>query len=109
MATPHVAGAAALLLQYHPDWTPQMVKSALMSTSKDLSLSVWNQGAGRIEVYEASQAEIVTYPSSLSFGSVTSSDASQNFTIQNLGSDNLAADLENLPGWGIALQALSTT
>ena len=33
MATPHVAGAAALLLQRHPSWTAWNVKSALMSTA----------------------------------------------------------------------------
>ena len=33
MAAPHVAGAAALLLQRHPSWSPRQVKSALVSTA----------------------------------------------------------------------------
>ncbi|MDG4804032.1 S8 family serine peptidase [Micromonospora sp. WMMD980] len=33
MASPHVAGAAALLLEAHPGWTPQQVRDSIVDTS----------------------------------------------------------------------------
>ncbi|MFE9473261.1 S8 family serine peptidase [Streptomyces griseofuscus] len=58
MATPHVAGVAALLAQEHPDWTGAQLKDALMSTSEQLGLSAYTVGAGRVSVPDAVQATV---------------------------------------------------
>ncbi|MEU2288964.1 S8 family serine peptidase [Streptomyces sp. NPDC013178] len=54
MATPHVAGAAALLAQQHPDWSARQLKDALISTSRTISgTKVTEQGGGRVDVAAA--------------------------------------------------------
>lgn len=54
MATPHVAGAAALLRQQHPDWTGVDLKAALMSSAvPNPASSVWEQGVGEADVARA--------------------------------------------------------
>ncbi|WP_299742471.1 S8 family serine peptidase [uncultured Rossellomorea sp.] len=60
MAAPHVAGAAALLLQENPDLKPEDVKTALMNTADEVKgdTSVFERGAGRIDVYEAMHADV---------------------------------------------------
>ena len=75
MATPHVAGAAALLIARHPDWTPAEVKSALMSTAgpawgdtaRTQEASVLLEGAGLANVPRADDPKLFTTPVSLSF------------------------------------------
>jgi len=58
MATPHVAGVAALLAQAHPDWTGAQLKDALMSSSKRLDDSTYAVGSGRVSVPDAIAAKI---------------------------------------------------
>jgi len=53
MATPHVSGAAALLLEAFPGATPYTVKSAIMLGADDLNLDPMAQGAGRLNVKKA--------------------------------------------------------
>ncbi len=56
MATPHAAGAAALLLQAQPDLKPLQVKARLMNTAIDLGASAYAQGSGRADVWQARNA-----------------------------------------------------
>ncbi|MFE1547447.1 S8 family serine peptidase [Streptomyces sp. NPDC058718] len=58
MATPHIAGVAALLAEKHPDWTGAQLKDALMSSSKTLDASAYALGAGRVDVAAAISANV---------------------------------------------------
>ncbi|MFF0339591.1 S8 family serine peptidase [Kribbella sp. NPDC004875] len=60
MATPHVAGAAALLVQEHPDWTGEQIKSALVSTAKPLAgETAYQVGGGRLDVPAAAFGKVI--------------------------------------------------
>ncbi|TFG31878.1 hypothetical protein EU528_04910 [Candidatus Thorarchaeota archaeon] len=50
MATPHVAGAVALLLEAHPGANPDMIKANLMANAKDIGLPTTEQGAGLVDL-----------------------------------------------------------
>ena len=51
MSSPHIAGLSLLIKQKHPDWTPDMVKSAMMTTAYDLKSGSdpFAQGAGQVD------------------------------------------------------------
>jgi subtilisin family serine protease len=60
MATPMVAGAAAVLLQRHPTWTPDQLKAALAGTADPHpGFGPYEQGSGRIDVAEALGSAVV--------------------------------------------------
>ena len=66
MSSPHVAGLAALLKDLHPDWTPMMIKSALMTSSGDVldgpntnQLVIFRQGAGHVAPNAATDPGLV--------------------------------------------------
>ncbi|HEX8868559.1 MAG TPA: S8 family serine peptidase, partial [Lentzea sp.] len=69
MATPHVTGAAALLVQQHPSWKAPELKAALMNAATPLpSLSVYKQGTGRLDVGRAVSSPVRASVGSVSFG-----------------------------------------
>ncbi|WP_426362105.1 S8 family peptidase [Streptomyces sp. E-08] len=72
MATPHVAGAAAILAQQHPDWTGAQLKEHLTSTAKGLDggYSPYEVGSGRLDVAAAVRTT-VRGTGSLFFGNYT--------------------------------------
>jgi thermitase len=53
-ATPHVAGAAALMLSLNPALSPSQIKTILSSTADNINDA--RQGAGRLNVYRAVSA-----------------------------------------------------
>lgn len=55
MATPMVSGAAALIKQAHPNWTPQQIKDAIKTGATPLSneWDLYAQGSGRINLFKS--------------------------------------------------------
>ncbi|MBT2680296.1 S8 family serine peptidase [Bacillus sp. ISL-35] len=95
MASPHVAGAAALLLEKHPQWSTEDVKAALMNTADDVidpatgKVYAHNtQGAGSIRVVDALNTKTLIAPGSHSFGKFVKDSGKQvernSFEIKNL-------------------------
>ena len=83
MATPHLAGSAAIVRQQHPTWTAAQVRSAIVNTAerdavKDfqtgtkLVSDVNIKGAGRENLEQAVGATVALDPVSVSFGAVPS-------------------------------------
>ncbi|MDR3082351.1 MAG: S8 family serine peptidase, partial [Streptomyces sp.] len=63
MATPHVAGAAAIVKQRHPDWSAQQIKAALVSSAdSDIPGDVRETGGGRLDVKAAIDQSVLSAP-----------------------------------------------
>lgn len=94
-ATPMVAGAAAILRQLHPGWTPDQIKGLLVGTAAKTPLDgaqaarVTQVGNGRLDLAAAVGSELAFSPVSWSLGPLQSSQVaevpSRQFRLTNLG------------------------
>ncbi|WP_433528315.1 S8 family peptidase [Micromonospora sp. CA-263727] len=70
MATPHVAGAAAILKQQHPSWTAARLKAALVTTARAATYPAAQGGAGRVDVARVTSQQAYGVPAALNLGAV---------------------------------------
>jgi len=97
MATPHLAGTAAVVRAQHPDWSAAEIRSAIVNTAKrnvvheldGVAIADVNVvGAGRLDVQNAVEATIALDPVSVSFNAVPSGSGQSrtvNVTVRNIG------------------------
>nr|WP_202886235.1 S8 family serine peptidase [Kribbella sandramycini] len=72
MATPHVAGAAAILAQRHPEWTGAQLKAALTTTAVPTKKARPDeQGLGRIDIPKALDPTILPSTGNLFLGAAS--------------------------------------
>ncbi len=97
MATPHVAGAAALLADQHPRWSGERLKAALIaSATPSADTTAFQQGAGRIDVAAAVDQTVVAQPSALSLSSGLvdlDGQTSRKLEFRNLSDEDITLNL----------------
>ncbi|MGC4937223.1 S8 family serine peptidase [Kribbella sp. DT2] len=70
MASPHVAGAAALVAQAHPDWKADRLKAQLISTADPQQGRVDEEGAGRVDADQATDRSVTVDTGELELGTL---------------------------------------
>jgi subtilisin family serine protease len=93
MATPHVAAGAALLLERHPGWTVEQVKSALVLTGRPVwtdsshrrETPATREGGGLIDLAAANNPLLFATPSDVSFGFVRGQTVTRTIGLTDAG------------------------
>jgi hypothetical protein len=99
MATPHVAGSAALLAQQHPDWTGAQLKAVLTASAKpNATATVFDLGSGRVDVAKAISQTVATEPTNVSLGTQAwphndDQPVTKSLTYHNYGSSAVTLNL----------------
>jgi len=104
-STPIVAGAAALMKQAHPGYTPAQIKSALVNSASSqvldngASASITAMGAGKLDAAAAVNTPATIEPATLSFGVIGGTGAlpSVGLTLTNPGTSAFRFDVEVRP------------
>lgn len=107
MATPHVTGAVALLLQARPHTPANAVRDILQNTASPKNWAgnaglgilddVQHQGAGMIQIDKAIQATTAVSPGKLSLGASAAGPSTNTLTITNNGSSPVTYSLSDTP------------
>lgn len=108
MAAPHVAGAAALLLEARPDLEPLDVRTALQNTADQLvwygnpelgmAEPVHRQGAGLIDIPQAVTTTTMVETSKISLGEGEAGPVTTTLTVSNDGDEDVTYDLGAFAG-----------
>ena len=98
MATPHVAGAAAILAQRHPEWRAAELKNALMSTAKHLDgYTAYQVGSGRVDIPAGLNASVTATGSAYfgfqGWGQVSPTPINRTITYTNTGDSPISLQL----------------
>ncbi|MFB7600629.1 S8 family serine peptidase [Streptomyces sp. NPDC056160] len=98
MATPHVAGAAALLAQQHHDWDGARLKAVLTGSAEPGPYSSFQQGTGRTDMARAIGQSVVSEQGPINFGRqewprTDDQPVTKQLTYRNLGTEPVTLDL----------------
>ena len=108
MATPHVAGVAALALQAHPAWTPDQVRLAVANTAAPTKVTGWaprTSGGGLVQPAGAVATQVVVHgdtgdESDLSYGTLeikTDFTTTRNISVQNISTHPVSFSVASTP------------